>query len=836
MPFDSSSAEYLKPWLTRTLEPICDADPDALADYILALLKHNAPEVDLRKELTSQLEEFLEKEGPPFIDTLFIALRTKSYLPYSTSTPPPGATSDGIPIPLDGLLSSTSQSPQRGRKRTSDYDDDGRPTKGPRLSGNGEFSRYGPQDGRGGFDGRSNGHSRGNMANGLPGGMPGMMNDRGVQQYRPPDQKRGICRDYHNNGYCARGIYCKYSHGEDAVVPTQLYPMNGQQMPGYMPMFNGMGSGMGNSVGVGFGMNDNGGSVAYDPHESRMELRPMGGVGIGHGGRQQRAPVLPRRQGEGGVLAIPQTSGELPVIQDLTPRDPQDVKPHVNGNSTPNHSRDNIHIRKTSQPVASGSFVPPPPPPPPPPLQAMDVDVKMDGPNMPPRNLPQRGLRPMRGRGAGRPGTFGPDVQRFRPERRTDKTLVVEKIPEDKLSLDSVNGWFKKFGTVTNVAIDARGGKALVSFSNHEDAHAAWKSEDAVFGNRFVKVFWHRPMEGHGQAGQKLLAASAPVVANLGTKEIVPMKAESRSTTPIATQVSKPSTSSNPAVSALAAKQKLLERQISEQKTLMEKLKTASPEEKKELFARLRALGEEMKQASSVTTVAPSLARRVPPSIPRVDEHERSERDRLDKELEMHSSPVKEEDETTEGLQAKLARLKAEAASLGIDPNRPEGPTSYRPYRGRGRGRGFRGGMRGGPMPSRGSMKLDNRPKKLLVKDVDADSLQAVRDWFETTGQVDAVDAVGNDAVISFRTRNAAEQGLAKGTNIPLAGQKQISWYTTSTNGQSTASKTATPNPTKPEDPDYDNGRDVEVDHHIVEDEVAPIGWGDDTEDGMGML
>lgn len=39
----------------------CDADPEALADYILALLKHNAPENELRKELGLQLEEFLEK-------------------------------------------------------------------------------------------------------------------------------------------------------------------------------------------------------------------------------------------------------------------------------------------------------------------------------------------------------------------------------------------------------------------------------------------------------------------------------------------------------------------------------------------------------------------------------------------------------------------------------------------------------------------------------------------------------------------------------------------------------------------------------------------------------
>lgn len=89
MVFDASTAEHLKPWLTKTLEPMsvrlyffffytsfaephyfiwsvrCDADPSALADYILALLKHNGPEPELRKELSSQLDEFLEKGASP---------------------------------------------------------------------------------------------------------------------------------------------------------------------------------------------------------------------------------------------------------------------------------------------------------------------------------------------------------------------------------------------------------------------------------------------------------------------------------------------------------------------------------------------------------------------------------------------------------------------------------------------------------------------------------------------------------------------------------------------------------------------------------------------------
>lgn len=51
----------------------CDAEPGALADYILALLKHNVSESEMRKELVAQLEEFLEKGKvifPRFYGTL----------------------------------------------------------------------------------------------------------------------------------------------------------------------------------------------------------------------------------------------------------------------------------------------------------------------------------------------------------------------------------------------------------------------------------------------------------------------------------------------------------------------------------------------------------------------------------------------------------------------------------------------------------------------------------------------------------------------------------------------------------------------------------------------
>ncbi|KAH9049466.1 hypothetical protein EDB84DRAFT_1037590 [Lactarius hengduanensis] len=825
MIFDASTSDHLKPWLTKTLEPICDADPTALAEYILALLKHNGPEPELRKDLAGQLDEFLEKEGPPFIDALFTTLRTKSYLPYS-SPPPPTApslpTDNGIPIPLDALISSGSSSPpgpDRSRKRPSDYEDSLRPPKGPRMSQDGPFSRQGPHRGPGWNNGNWNGS--GPSRPGFPGspdvvngGMGQRMNGRGPSaQYHPPGQGRGICRDYYNNGYCARGAYCKFSHGDDALVPG-VFPMGPQQMPGnmFMPMF---------PPGMPFGMGPP--PAAYDPHEARLDIQP--GHPPGPMGRPQRTSMLPRANGDGPSMH-PHGSGELPVVQDLTPPVYNDEPTRRQEGSVPSPNVD-------TQPNGAS--------PPAAPVTNMEVDTPATGPSThslrPPRTSQNTGGR---GRG-GRPGVYGGDVQRFHPERRGDKTLVVEKIPEDKLSLDAVNSWFKRFGTVTNVAVDAASAKALVSFSTHEEAQAAWKTEEAVFGNRFVKVFWHRPMGGQGLVGQRALAASAPIVASVAAKEQVPASTpdpDPQSSTGTA-QGTKKAPSSSSSVSGLAARQQLLEQQIAEQKVLMEKLNTAAPEEKKEIFAQLRKLGQEIKASSAQTAFAPP--KKPSPSAPRPEDREAKERERLDKELELHSAALDGE-ETTEALQAKLAKLKAEAASLGIDPLTESAPAyPYNSHRGRGRGRGrafFRGAARGGP--PRAGMKLDNRPKKLLVKDVGSDGVQAVRDWYEAGGQVDAVETLENgDVVVTFKTRAAAEQGLAKGSNIPPSGQRQISWYHNgpSTSAAGAGATTAPPKATPDVSNDEGYGREQPTIHTLNDEEPAVSGWGgDEEEDGMGML
>ncbi|OXB53992.1 hypothetical protein ASZ78_009148 [Callipepla squamata] len=55
------NVDALKSWLAKLLEPICDADPSALANYVVALVKKDKPEKELKAFCADQLDVFLQK-------------------------------------------------------------------------------------------------------------------------------------------------------------------------------------------------------------------------------------------------------------------------------------------------------------------------------------------------------------------------------------------------------------------------------------------------------------------------------------------------------------------------------------------------------------------------------------------------------------------------------------------------------------------------------------------------------------------------------------------------------------------------------------------------------
>src|SRR5690606_19697587 len=53
--------QRLRPFLSQKLEPICDADPEVLSEYVLALLKHDLPTDQLQEKCKIQLGDFLRE-------------------------------------------------------------------------------------------------------------------------------------------------------------------------------------------------------------------------------------------------------------------------------------------------------------------------------------------------------------------------------------------------------------------------------------------------------------------------------------------------------------------------------------------------------------------------------------------------------------------------------------------------------------------------------------------------------------------------------------------------------------------------------------------------------
>lgn len=283
-----------------------------------------------------------------------------------------------------------------------------------------------------------------------------------------------------------------------------------------------------------------------------------------------------------------------------------------------------------------------------------------------------------RGRG-GRPG-------HFQSNRRSQTTLVIENVPQEHLDLVKVNEYFKKFGTITNISIDAANSKALVSYSMPAEAKRAHESPDVIFGNRFVKVYFQRLDEPAPDAS----AAPPPQKPGFVPGQ-TPNVYHARPPTAPAQASSGPSEERKKQMAAMVElqkqKQELLNRQIGEQKALMEKLdgkKNMDPEERKGIMQALRKLGDEIKAntaaaketAAAASSVASSKASPAPSGASHVtsnaadgaksqswkEQREQKERERLDRELELHakgSAPGS----TTEELKAKLEALKAEVSA-----------------------------------------------------------------------------------------------------------------------------------------------------------------------------
>ena len=81
-----------------------------------------------------------------------------------------------------------------------------------------------------------------------------------------------------------------------------------------------------------------------------------------------------------------------------------------------------------------------------------------------------------------------------RPVKNTvNCSLELKKVPTGLNNITHLNNHFTKFGKIVNIQVGYDGDPeaAIVTFSSHAEANAAYRSTEAVLNNRFIKVFWH---------------------------------------------------------------------------------------------------------------------------------------------------------------------------------------------------------------------------------------------------------------------------------------------------------------------------------------------------------
>ncbi|KOS17991.1 putative RNA-binding protein [Escovopsis weberi] len=244
MLFPEEDAPLLKTWIVKRIENTSDADSDVLADYVIALLKHDGNADSVRKLCEAEIPDFLTEEPKAFLDDVFQAIAYKSYRPGAPPAPKPFAP----PAPqLDALHPPAPASRKRALQDMAEPETAGDLEQSANAGGRFRQAKRGR---RGRMDvGAGGGSSRQGFAPrmgvppfdpnnpldmllqmramGIP--IPGMP-DFGAHAFPPVGargqaRRRARCRDFDTKGYCSRGNTCTYDHGNDSIYVPSVQSM-----------------------------------------------------------------------------------------------------------------------------------------------------------------------------------------------------------------------------------------------------------------------------------------------------------------------------------------------------------------------------------------------------------------------------------------------------------------------------------------------------------------------------------------------------------------------------------------------------------------------------------
>ncbi|XP_041970458.1 zinc finger protein swm isoform X2 [Aricia agestis] len=632
--------DAFKSWLTSILEPLCDADPAALAKYVYALVKKDKALDELRDGMLDQLDVFLQQETKPFVDMLFKALETQEYLKSvapaekKQPTPPPEVAdtkeekepevennvapppAERVPVrerldthrvvvprtrPLPPqhehtlvkvmpteLLEEPVEAPRRRDRRTESLRD----KEERRRRRSRSWERRGRRRPREEHERRPlnrrppsrSPSPRGRYRNRSP--PPAVERHTSRSRSRSPatrDRDAALLRTRE----LERDRVSRDREHRDRVSRSRDRERS----------------------------RDRSRDRSMSPHETRLDhndaykrrCRDFDVKGYCMRGDLCEwdhgvDPVVLEDATLTRVLAIPPPVPEYnPAAPDIWGGGVGGFPPHAHPPHLPHHlaPRELVPIPRVRQDVPpDGAAMPPPLGPRHPAPIKKNFDYNRLYQN--PRN--NSGPRPPLPANAG------------------NRSLEVKKVPRGLNDITHLNNHFSKFGKIVNIQVCFEGDPeaALITFSTPTEANVAYKSTEAVLNNRFIKVFWHNPenkQENTAPAGQNQAKPAERTNAYASHNKVLINRDNIKATADIKQQATekakeangvenKPEPVTNPIVKAKPVlsdvqrraqeqkrAQELLDSQIQQQKQLIQRLESGKTTEQENVLL-LKAIKE----------------------------------------------------------------------------------------------------------------------------------------------------------------------------------------------------------------------------------------------------
>ncbi|KAF8439211.1 hypothetical protein BGX38DRAFT_1273473 [Terfezia claveryi] len=804
MLFEEGDAALLKKWIVKRLEDISDADSDVLADYVLALLRHEQGEEEVKSLCVEQLDDFLREHTRNFVHDVFAALRSKIFLSVNSTLSGGGGVvvQSPPPTPVTPTRQQQPHPPESQQSKREDMDGAAPPPVGETR---GLQSPPVQSQGHGGQGYHPNHHRNSNNHN-----------ERGQKRSyydRDRDGGRGVGdSQYAPNSTSSRGFKAPRRGGDRSGANSGRWTRGGAAMGAASP-----------TVGVGSFPNPAAATSVFgvpaavpglpagfpwpeDPMTALLAMQAWTGMA-------GFPPIPPPGAPVPKDAAVPSAGAgaqKKPVERKIGERcKDYDEKGYcMQGDMCPyEHGMDHIVIAEGGandeyDPNNSQLFP-----------AASTSAVHLNGSDRGPGFSGGRGRSAAGGR-AGRSdiaGT-GPNYD------KSNSTLVVEHIPEDKLDESSIKTFFGQFGTVVEVSVQPRKKLATVKFERWDGAKRAYDSPAPIFDNRFVKVFWYKPSvdvgarisspsvvsgAGCGVLGSSRAGGSPPPQLSKLADEEEPLDME---------EFKRKTEEAQKAHEEKMRKKKEHEEKMRELEKKKEELLKMEMEQKRILMEKL--VKRKAGAVAALATAAVPPVKKESPAKAASPANEIAD-SAATKTTDAQSPPQRSAkattappatDAETEALRAQLEALEAEAKSLGLDHSQADPNAPYYPSRGRGAFRAraaFRGASRGGyhsggALAARGrggAMKLDNRTRRVSVKLLEGGRDEALREYLFGIGEFESIEKLpeGEGAVVVvFKDRMTAEKFVHAGSTIPGIGKVEMAWVNYPIQPQTQSSPTPT--------------------------------------------